>query len=131
MRNGRDAPSAVREALRERGSHLERELHDDLLLLLTELVTNAVEHGLKGRGGTVTVSASRSQRVDGVDGVVGGRSGERLTAVVRDDGTGLPDGFDAGSAGLGSQIVQALVSGDMRGRITWRRPPEGGAEVTV
>ena len=99
-----------------------------LALVLTEFVTNDVEHGLKGRGGTVPLTASRAQRSDGV---VGGRAGERLTAVVRDDGAGLPEGFDAGSAGLGSQIVQALVSGDMRGRITWRRPESGGAEVTV
>lgn len=76
-----------------------------LALVLTELVTNAVEHGLEGTSGTVTLIARRD--------------GDTLTAIVRDDGAGLPDGFVAGSDGLGTQIVQALVSGEMRGRITW------------
>lgn len=44
VRTGRDAPSAVRSALRERAAHLPAELRDDLMLLLTEIVTNAVLH---------------------------------------------------------------------------------------
>jgi two-component sensor histidine kinase len=87
-----------------------------LALVLTELITNAVEHGLKAHGGTVTVCAERD--------------GDMLRAVVRDDGTGLPEGFAAAGAGLGTQIVQALVSG-MRGRIVWSTPPEGGTDVSV
>jgi two-component sensor histidine kinase len=51
--------------------------------------------------------------------------------VVKDDGAGLPEGFSAGVDGLGTQIVQALVGGEMRGRITWTTPPEGGTEVAV
>ncbi|HET9655929.1 MAG TPA: histidine kinase N-terminal domain-containing protein [Kineosporiaceae bacterium] len=88
-----------------------------LALVLTELVTNAVEHGLAAGGGTVTIAAIRD--------------GRSLTAVVRDDGTGLPEGFVAGAEGLGTQIVQALVGGEMRGRITWSSPAEGGTEVMV
>ena len=41
---GRDAPSAVREALRARGGHLPVALRDYLLIILTEYVTNAVRH---------------------------------------------------------------------------------------
>jgi two-component system, sensor histidine kinase PdtaS len=89
-----------------------------LALVFAELVTNAVEHGLAGRGGTVTLSARRE-------------TGRRLVAVVRDDGTGLPDGFAAGADGLGTQIVQALVGGEMRGSIRWATPAGGGTEVTV
>jgi len=59
------------------------------------------------------------------------RSGRNLHASVRDDGTGLPEGFVAGKDGLGTQIVKALVGGEMRGRIVWSSPPEGGTEVTV
>jgi two-component sensor histidine kinase len=88
-----------------------------LALVLTELVTNAVEHGLAALGGTVTIEAHRS--------------GRRLHVVVRDDGSGLPEGFVAGKDGLGTQIVTALVGGEMRGRIDWSSPPEGGTEVTV
>jgi two-component sensor histidine kinase len=96
---------------------LETENATPLALVLTELVTNAVEHGLAVGGGTVTIEARRS--------------GRQLHAVVQDDGAGLPDGFIAGKDGLGTQIVKALVGGEMRGRIAWSRPPEGGTAVTV
>jgi two-component sensor histidine kinase len=96
---------------------LEAQNATPLALVLTELVTNAVEHGLAAGGGTVTIEARRS--------------GRQLHAVVRDDGAGLPDDFEAGKDGLGTQIVKALVGGEMRGRIVWSSPPEGGTEVTV
>ncbi len=88
-----------------------------LALVVTELVTNAVEHGLAGRPGTVRVTAERS--------------GNSLLATVTDDGRGLPEGFRPGADGLGTQIVQALVGGELRGRIAWVTPPEGGTVVTV
>jgi two-component sensor histidine kinase len=88
-----------------------------LALVVTELVTNAVEHGLAGRPGTVRVTADRS--------------GDSLLATVSDDGRGLPEGFRPGADGLGTQIVQALVGGELRGRIAWAAPPEGGTVVTV
>jgi two-component sensor histidine kinase len=88
-----------------------------LALVFTELVTNAVEHGVGACGGTVTVTARRD--------------GRHLEATVSDDGIGLPHGFAPGSDGLGTQIVQALVGGELRGRIGWSSPPEGGTRVTV
>src|SRR3954452_8968363 len=88
-----------------------------LALVFTELVTNAVEHGLKGRAGTVRVTAERT--------------GDQLLATVADDGRGLPEKFVPGVDGLGTQIVQALVGGELRGRIGWTSPPEGGTLVTV
>ena len=53
---GRDAPSAVREALRERGAHFPPAMRDDLLLLLTELVTNAVRHSGAAKGEPIQVA---------------------------------------------------------------------------
>jgi two-component sensor histidine kinase len=88
-----------------------------LALVLTELVTNAVEHGLDGGAGTVTVRAERD--------------GNRLVATVEDDGTGLPEGFSSKTAGLGLQIVQALVVGELRGSITWHARETGGTRVVV
>jgi len=96
---------------------LEAENATPLALVLTELVTNAVEHGLAAGGGTVTIVADRR--------------GTALRIVVRDDGVGLPPTFQAGRDGLGTQIVQALVGGEMRGRITWVSPPDGGTQVEV
>jgi two-component sensor histidine kinase len=80
-------------------------------------VTNAVEHGVGAAGGTVTVTARRD--------------GRALQATVTDDGRGLPADFRPGSDGLGTQIVQALVSGELRGRIDWSGRPEGGTRVAV
>lgn len=112
------APSAPVRVQREgKFGEMRADNATPLALVITELVTNAVEHGLANRSGTVTLLAERD--------------GESLRAIVQDDGDGLPAGFAADSAGLGSQIVQALVSGDMRGRINWARREEGGTEVTV
>jgi two-component system, sensor histidine kinase PdtaS len=88
-----------------------------LALVFTELVTNAVEHGVGEGGGTVTVTARRD--------------GRQLEATVTDDGVGLPAGFSPGSDGLGTQIVQALVGGELRGRIAWSSSADGGTQVTV
>ncbi|GMA85981.1 hypothetical protein GCM10025868_12310 [Angustibacter aerolatus] len=73
-----------------------------LSLVLTELVQNAVEHGLGGRdGGTVEISAERANEGDEALDV--------LEVLVSDDGAGLPAGTTAPSGGLGLQIVRALV----------------------
>ena len=52
---GREAPSAVRDALRERGAHLPPAMRDDLLLLLTEVVTNAVRHSGATTGDPIAI----------------------------------------------------------------------------
>jgi two-component sensor histidine kinase len=88
-----------------------------LALVLTELVTNAVEHGLsESHGGTVEVSAERD--------------GNRLSVVVADDGVGLPATGGALS-GLGTQIVSTLVTNELRGTIEWRSREGGGTEVAL
>ncbi len=111
-------PSASVKIRREgRFGELRAENATPLALVLTELVTNAVEHGLRESGGTVMVTAQRQ--------------GARLRTSIKDDGAGLPEGFVAGGSGLGTQIVQALISGEMQGVITWARVPEGGTEVVV
>jgi two-component sensor histidine kinase len=86
-----------------------------LALALTELVTNAVEHGLAGRDGEVEISAKRK------DG--------SLRIRVRDNGIGLPEG-KVGS-GLGTQIVRTLVQGELGGTIDWHTLEGEGTEVTI
>jgi len=88
-----------------------------LALVLTELVTNAVEHGLAGvRGGTVEIVAERT--------------GPHLRAVVADDGVGLPDGGGP-MTGLGTQIVGTLVRNELRGTIDWLPREGGGTQVVL
>ncbi|MGN8245685.1 sensor histidine kinase [Cellulomonas soli] len=87
-----------------------------LALVLTELVTNAVEHGFEGRpSGTVEITVERT--------------GDSLRVEVADDGAGLPEGRGAGS-GLGTQIVSTLVVNELRGTIDWM-PREGGGTAVV
>ena len=64
VRTGRDAPAAVRNALRDRAAHLPGELRDDLMLLLTEVVTNAVRHSGAADGAPIQIDMK--QRADHV-----------------------------------------------------------------
>ncbi|ARC57392.1 putative sensor histidine kinase pdtaS [Frondihabitans sp. 762G35] len=86
-----------------------------LALALTELVTNAVEHGLDGRDGDVEIIADRND--------------DHLTVKVRDNGVGLPEG-KVGS-GLGTQIVRTLIQGELSGTIDWHTLVGSGTEVTI
>jgi two-component sensor histidine kinase len=86
-----------------------------LALALTELVTNAVEHGLAGRDGEVAIIAKRTE--------------EKLSVKVRDNGVGLPEG-KVGS-GLGTQIVRTLIQGELGGTIDWHTLVGSGTEVTI
>ncbi len=86
-----------------------------LALALTEIVTNAVEHGLAGREGSVFVRADRTE--------------ERLSVEVVDTGTGLPGGTVGD--GLGTQIVRTLVEGELGGSIVWAPDAGGGTKVSI
>ncbi|WP_457252431.1 sensor histidine kinase [Pedococcus sp. P5_B7] len=91
-----------------------------LAMVLSELVQNAVEHGLaETGGGTVDVEAQRS---------ADDRGDELLTVTITDDGVGLPADFTPGGSGLGTQIVQSLVQ-DLRGRIAWDAAKPRGTRV--
>lgn len=69
-----------------------------LALIVAEAVANAIEHGFAGReDGTVEIAFERS-----TDG--------GLVVEVRDDGHGLPKGFDtAAGASLGLGIIRSLA----------------------
>ena len=87
-----------------------------LALALTELVTNAVEHGLAGKS-------------DGEVEIVAKRTNELLRVKVRDNGVGLAEG-KVGS-GLGTQIVRTLIQGELGGTIDWHTLMGSGTEVTI
>jgi two-component sensor histidine kinase len=86
-----------------------------LALALTELVTNAVEHGLAGQEGDVEIAAERTEDV--------------LEVSVRDTGVGLPEGQVG--RGLGTQIVRTLIQGELGGTIDWHTLVGSGTEVTI
>src|SRR3954454_6249959 len=58
---GRDAPSAVRDALRARAAHFSPQMRDDLLLLLTEVVTNAVRHSGATTGDPIRIALNENR----------------------------------------------------------------------
>ncbi|MFN8030598.1 MAG: histidine kinase N-terminal domain-containing protein [Dermatophilaceae bacterium] len=89
-----------------------------LAMVISELVQNAVEHGLADRGGRIEVLVDREE---GEDGVV-------LRVTIADNGTGIPPGFRPGKAGLGTQIVNSLVQ-DLRGAIRWEDVNPHGTRV--
>jgi two-component sensor histidine kinase len=87
-----------------------------LALALTEIVTNAVEHGFDGSSeGAVDIRATRTSAT--------------LHVEIDDNGKGIGD--DGIGDGLGTQIVRTLVEGELSGTITWEQRPEGGTRVVI
>ncbi|HUO40540.1 MAG TPA: histidine kinase N-terminal domain-containing protein [Mycobacterium sp.] len=91
-----------------------------LILVITELVQNAIEHAFDstGKHGWVTIRAERSARW--------------LDVVVHDNGRGLPDGFSLEKSDrLGLQIVRTLVSAELDGSLGMHDAPSGGTDVIL
>jgi two-component system, sensor histidine kinase PdtaS len=91
-----------------------------LIMVVTELVQNAIEHAYDSSGaqGSVTIRAERSARW--------------LDLVVHDDGRGLPAGFSLEKSDrLGLQIVRTLVSTELDGSLGMHDAPEGGTDVVL
>ncbi|OBI71323.1 sensor histidine kinase, partial [Mycobacterium sp. E740] len=91
-----------------------------LIMVITELVQNAIEHAFdpEVQQGCVTIRAERSARW--------------LDIVVHDDGRGLPDGFSLEKADrLGLQIVRTLVSAELGGSLSMHEVAAGGTDVVL
>jgi two-component system, sensor histidine kinase PdtaS len=91
-----------------------------LIMVITELVQNAIEHAFDpaAEEGSVTIRAERSARW--------------LDVVVHDDGRGLPDGFSLEkSDSLGLQIVRTLVSAELDGTLGMREAHGHGTDVVL
>jgi two-component sensor histidine kinase len=95
-----------------------------LVMVVTELVQNAIEHafgpgsGAGARQGDVTIRAERSARW--------------LDVTVHDDGRGMPDGFSLEKSDrLGLQIVRTLVSAELDGSLGMHEAEGGGTDVVL
>lgn len=86
-------------------------------LAINELVQNALEHAFERKNeGRIAISLSDD--------------GEHVSVSVKDDGEGLPEGFDLMRDGsMGLRIVQALVEDDLRG--TFELRGNGGVEAVA
>jgi len=91
-----------------------------LVMVITELVQNAIEHAFESsaKQGCVTIRAERSARW--------------LDVVVHDDGRGLPQGFSLEKSDrLGLQIVRTLVSAELDGSLGMHDVADGGTDVVL
>lgn len=84
-----------------------------LALVLTELATNAVEHGLSETGGTLEITSIRT--------------GSHLVIHIDDDGVGMKGQPE----GLGTNIATTLVQGELDGVLSWQPRPDGGTRATI
>jgi two-component sensor histidine kinase len=83
-----------------------------LSLVVTELIHNALEHGLAISGENLKIEVSRV--------------GDVATLTIFDDGIGLPEGFSLSeSANLGLQIVRTLTENELKGSINLVRTDRG------
>jgi two-component sensor histidine kinase len=97
---------------------LSGDLATPLSMVLTELLQNALEHGISP---TSTLLVVRAQR-----------QADELRVEIDDDGRGLPPGFDpVTSANLGLQIVRTLVTGELAGDLEIGARPGGGTRVAL
>ena len=83
---------------------LEPRIATPLALVITELIHNALEHGLAEEGLTLGIHVSSN--------------GSELSVTISDDGVGFPEGFDIStSPNLGLQIVRTLTENELRGNL--------------
>ncbi|MDQ2796253.1 MAG: PAS domain-containing sensor histidine kinase [Actinomycetota bacterium] len=113
--------SADRVDVRREGTFgdVPAEVATALVLVLTELVQNAIEHAFPDDAhGSVAVLAERLRGT--------------LTVTIRDDGVGLPEDFTSGKSDrLGLQIVNTLVSAELGGEVVYTPAAQGSGTDAV
>jgi two-component sensor histidine kinase len=122
------AATEARIRVRREGSFgvLPAEIATSLVMVLNELLLNAVEHGFPAAEAATAGQAAPEVVVSAQ------RVRKQLHVTVADNGRGLPAEFDAERGGrLGLQIVRALATGELRGTIALRNRPEGGTEAAL
>jgi two-component sensor histidine kinase len=109
---------------------LPAEIATSLVMVLNELLINAVEHGFPAPEEDLELDAPRAEVGEVI--VSAHRFRKQLHVTVADNGQGLPDDFVADAAGrLGLQIVRALATGELRGSIELRNRAPGGTEAVL
>ena len=91
---------------------LESRVATPLSLVVTELIHNALEHGLYKSGTKLRIELQRYSN----EGLV----------TISDDGVGLPEGFDlVTSSNLGLQIVRTLTENELKGELKLESTDKG------
>jgi len=85
-------------------SSLDPRIATPLALVITELIHNALEHGLAAQGSGLNIEINRSSK--------------ECIIEISDDGVGLPSNFNLNtSSNLGLQIVRTLTENELKGSI--------------
>jgi two-component system, sensor histidine kinase PdtaS len=106
-----------------------------LIVVLTELLQNAVEHAFAGSqplsgSGVGEVTLVGEPRKQGRVAIRLASEPDKLTIEVRDNGNGLPEGFSlSGSKSLGLSIVRTLVTTELGGALAFRN--DNGTVVSL
>lgn len=83
-----------------------------LSLVVTELIHNALEHGLENGGSSLEILLERNAGVANIS--------------IIDNGVGLPEGFDlTTSSNLGLQIVRTLTENELKGQLVLESTERG------
>jgi len=91
---------------------LESRVATPLSLVVTELIHNALEHGLAESGTQLRIELQRYSN----EGLV----------TISDNGVGLPEGFDLStSSNLGLQIVRTLTENELKGELKLESTHQG------
>jgi two-component sensor histidine kinase len=91
---------------------LESRIATPLSLVVTELMHNALEHGLFESGTHLRIELQRYSN----EGLI----------TISDDGVGLPEGFDLStSSNLGLQIVRTLIENELKGELKLESTHQG------
>jgi serine/threonine-protein kinase RsbW len=108
------APAVARHAVRDFLHSLgaDPRAFGDVLLALSEIVTNAVVHGYRGREGVVRVEAEHSDH--------------ELVLSVADHGGGMAPRHDSPGLGLGLPLVGRIAK-----RVDITAPAGGGTRVSM
>ncbi len=117
------AEARVAPTLRGTFGMLSATVATPLALVLTELLQNALQHGLSRPTGSA---------LSGSIEVTAERTADQITITVCDNGVGLPADFSLDrTASLGLQIVRTLVEAELGGKLDIRPRAGGGTRVQV
>ena len=110
-----DSSREIKLRIEGKFGQLDSALATPLAVALTEVVTNAASHGLGEHGGSILITPRHTAK--------------QLTLEVEDNGVGFEK--DAIGKGLGTQIIKTLIEGELRGKISWFSPKDGGTKVAI
>jgi two-component sensor histidine kinase len=85
-----------------------------LAMCVAELLHNAVEHA---HASEINLMVELST--------------DRISVTLADNGVGIPQGLDVANAGLGLQIVESLMTGELRGDVQILRADAGGTHARL